>query len=100
MTVGLPSVISSTTFRVFARVGSLNAAAIGTRAVLSASIVPVAPLAVVSPFTLFFSVLILALVASAIGTSGWQMFAAQSSKPAALPQPRQAKLTMPIRSFP
>ena len=62
MAVGLPSVISSTTFRVAARVGSLKAAAIGTRAVLSASIVLVAPLLGVSPFTLVFRVLIKALV--------------------------------------
>ena len=100
MAVGLPSVISSTTLRVATRVGSLKAAAIGTRAVLSASIVFVAPLFGVSAFTLVFKVLIKPLSAKAIGTSGEQMFAAKLSSPAALPQPRQAKLTMPIRSFP
>ena len=101
MTVGLPSVISSTTLRVVTRVGSLNAAMIGTRAVLNASIVPVAPLLVVSSFTLFFSVLILPLVGIGhrhIGLADVRGKVIQS--PAALPQPRQAKLTMPIRSFP
>ncbi len=99
MAVGLPSVTRSTTLRDEVRVASLKTGAMVARAVRKASIVLVKLLAW-SALTLFWSIVMLELVAEVRGTSAVQVIADVLSLPLVLPQPRVAKLTMPIRSFP